>query len=288
MGRAGNEEKEIPGGGDHPMIGRRSLRPRAAPSTPATEPSPSSAARRAPQPRPTGRILIVHANGKEYGRGAAGPKASNREFAFAATDYVAMRDSGQPYSGNPRTNVRRPRLKPFPVHYSNTDFLAACRQKLLPLPRPTYTEFVNRARAARMADRLDFLYVPADAPQPPPWASFAPYERVVWCGVSFRRFARLWTPERHHFFVPAFQARAVAVLCCAQRARATAPADAHLGALPADLLHEIIAAAAGAGDARREDYDDMDVVESGAQHLFLPAPGSAGVREALFDAVFGL
>ena len=132
----------------------------------------------------------MHANGKEYGRGAGGPKASNREFDFDAKDYVAMRDSGVPYSGNPRHN------------------------KLLPLPRPTYTEFVNRARSARMAERLDFLYVPADAPQPPAWASFAPYERVVWCGVSFRRFARLWTPERHHFFLPSFQQRVVAVLCC--------------------------------------------------------------------------
>lgn len=217
-----------------------------------------------PLPRPTGRILIVHANGKEYGRGAGGPKASNREFDFDAKDYVAMRDSGVPYSGNPRHN------------------------KLLPLPRPTYTEFVNRARSARMAERLDFLYVPADAPQPPAWASFAPYERVVWCGVSFRRFARLWTPERHHFFLPSFQQRVVAVLCCAQRARATAPAGAHLGALPQEILHDILAASAGASDSRRDDYDDMAVVESGAQHLFLPAPGSAGVREALFDGVFGL
>ena len=175
-----------------------------------------------PLPRPTGRILIVHANGKEYGRGAGGPKASNREFDFDAKDYVAMRDSGVPYSGNPRHN------------------------KLLPLPRPTYTEFVNRARSARMAERLDFLYVPADAPQPPAWASFAPYERVVWCGVSFRRFARLWTPERHHFFLPSFQQRVVAVLCCAQRARATAPAGAHLGALPQEILHDILAASAGA------------------------------------------
>ena len=50
-----------------------------------------------PLPRPTGRILIVHANGKEYGRGAGGPKASNREFDFDAKDYVAMRDSGVPY-----------------------------------------------------------------------------------------------------------------------------------------------------------------------------------------------
>ena len=213
---AGTEEAPAPA---------RSLRPRRAlksTSSSTAEPSPTAVSRRVPLPRPTGRILIVHANGKEYGRGAGGPKASNREFDFDAKDYVAMRDSGVPYSGNPRHN------------------------KLLPLPRPTYTEFVNRARSARMAERLDFLYVPADAPQPPAWASFAPYERVVWCGVSFRRFARLWTPERHHFFLPSFQQRVVAVLCCAQRARATAPAGAHLGALPQEILHDILAASAGA------------------------------------------
>ena len=27
----------------------------------------------------------------------------------------------------------------------------------------------------------------------------ARYEVVVWCGVSFRRFTRIWTPERSHF-----------------------------------------------------------------------------------------
>ena len=107
----------------------RSLRPRRAPSSTTTDPSPTAITRRAPLPRPTGRILIVHANGKEYGRGAAGPKASNRDFSFDAKDYVAMRDSGQAYSGNPRRN------------------------KLLPLPRPTYTEFINRARSARMPER---------------------------------------------------------------------------------------------------------------------------------------
>ena len=101
--RDGTEEAPAPA---------RSLRPRRAPSNTTAEPSPTAVSRRVPLPRPTGRILIVHANGKEYGRGAGGPKASNREFAFDAKDYIAMRDSGVPYSGNPRHN------------------------KLLPLPRP--------------------------------------------------------------------------------------------------------------------------------------------------------
>jgi len=243
------------------MEPRRSAR---VPPSPAATELYAPRARPAPLPRPTGKVLVVHANGKEYGRGAAGPKASNREFAFSAQDYVAMRDSGRPYSGDPRRN------------------------KLLPLPRPTYTEFINRAKTARMLDRLDFLYVSAEAPQPPAWSEFAPYERVVWCGVSFRRFARIWTPERHHFFVPHFQARVVAVLLVALRQRTQAPAGSHLGALPDELLHAIIAASTDKGDSRRDDYDDREVIESGAQHLFLPAPGSAGIRESLFDAIFGL
>ena len=61
-----------------------------------------------------------------------------------------------------------------------------------------------------MLERLDFLYVSAEAPEPPAWSEFAPYERVVWCGVSFRRFTRIWTPERSHFFSGAFQGRALA------------------------------------------------------------------------------
>ena len=85
----------VPPAGDRLRRNMRSLRPRRAPSNPSTDPSPTAAAQRTPLPRPTGRILIVHANGKEYGRGAAGPKASNREFSFDAKDYVAMRDSGQ-------------------------------------------------------------------------------------------------------------------------------------------------------------------------------------------------
>ena len=37
-----------------------------------------------------------------------------------------------------------------------------------------------------------------------------------------------------------------------------------------------------------EDYDGLATVCSGARHLFLPAPGSSGNRDHLFDAVFGL
>ena len=212
-----------------------------------------------PPPRtPTGRVLVVHANTKSYGVGASGPKASNREFAFAAADYAAMRDSGAPYSGDPRQN------------------------KLLPLPRPTYTEFINRARRARMADRLDFVFCHPDAAHLPRGVDYSRYDRVVYAGVSFRRFARHWTPERQHLFKPAFQARALAVLCAAKRD------PARLGALPFEVLCEVVALAASKSDARRDDYDDLATVRSGARHLFLPAPGSSGIREALFDSVFGL
>ena len=38
----------------------------------------------------------------------------------------------------------------------------------------------------------------------------------------------------------------------------------------------------------KAEYDDLEAVCSGQQHLFLPAPGSSGVRDHLFDAVFGL
>lgn len=75
-------------------------------------------------------MLVVHANSKPYGTGphttsdasangmaAVKAKASNRNFSFTCAEYEAMRDSGKPYSGDPRVN------------------------KLLPLPRPTYTEF---------------------------------------------------------------------------------------------------------------------------------------------------
>ena len=60
-----------------------------------------------------------------------------------------------------------------------------------------------------MVERLDFLFCPEDAPCPPR-VDHSRYERVVWCGVSFRRFTRLWTPERSHFFSPSFQERALA------------------------------------------------------------------------------
>ena len=70
-----------------------------------------------------------------------------------------------------------------------------------------------------------------------------PDELVIWCGVSFRRFTRLWTPERTHFFPQPFQARALATLCAAHRLRREPPpgVSATLGDLPPDLLLEIIA-----------------------------------------------
>ena len=207
---------------------------------------------------PSGRVLVVHANIKEYGRGAKGSKESNRrDFDFSAADYVKMRDSGRPYRAH--------------------------RNPLLPLPRPTYTEFVNRAKRARMLDRLDFLYVAPDAPQPPRASEvdYGAYERVVWAGVTFRRFSQLWTPERHCFFTQDFRARVRCVLLVAGRHRG-------LGGLPGDCLHSILAFAAGKRDSVINGYDSLETIHSGAHHVFLPAPGSSGIREALFDAVFGL
>jgi hypothetical protein len=198
------------------------------------------------------------------GTAAVKAKASNRLFSFSCADYEKMRDSGQPYSGDPRVNP------------------------LLPQPRPTYTEFINRAKRAKLLDKLDFLYCAADAPKPPR-VSGATYELVVWCGVSFRRFTRLWTPERTHFFPVSFQRRALAVLCAAHRLRESAPAAAHLGALPHDLLIEIIANSADKKECAKEDYDDLQTVcDPRVRDLFLPAPGSSGMREGLFDAAFGL
>ena len=236
---------------------------------------------------PAGRVLVVHANNKEYGRGAHGSKQSNRnDFTFSAADYVAMRDTGRPYP--------------------------AARNSLLPLPRPTYTEFVNRARRARMLDRLDFLYVAPDAVHPPrtQQVDYSAYERVVWAGISFRRFARLWTPERHQFFRLEFRQRVkIVLLLCARQRAATCTAEAApcaaastatasaaaaaapgccLGSLPDECLHSIIAFSAAPSDSIINGYDSIETIRSGARHLFLPAPGSSGMREALFDEVFGL
>ena len=138
-----------------------------------------------------------------------------------------------------------------------------------------------------MLDRLDFLYCAPDAPKAPRIDPRA-YEVVVWCGVSFRRFTRVWTPERSHFFAEAFQRRALAVLCAAHRLRAERPAGAHLGQLPVDLLLDVIAASAAPTERAKEDYDSIETVCSGARHLFVPAPGSSGHRDHLFDAIFGL
>jgi len=257
-----------------------SKRPRRSRRTPAeAEAAASSSKQKEDKPipttkRPEGRVLIVHANGKPYGHGPQiadwGSKkmpkdfrfsraaAANRDqFDFSCADYTAMRDSGSPYSGDPRKN------------------------KLLPLPRPTYTEFINRAKAARMLDRLDFFYCSSEA-RTPPRLTWGLWERVVWCGVTFRRFARRWTPERAHFFTSAFQRRALTVLCAAKRLPKT------LGALPHDILLDLVASVAD-GDCRMTgDYDDIQTVASEAKHLFLPAPGSSADRDTLFDGVFGL
>lgn len=255
--------------------GKRPRRACTLPKPPVASSDANDVNGAAPAPsRPlTGRVLVVHANGKTYGRGAGGEvadggdgvrvkaaKRSNREdFAFSARDYAAMRDGGI-YSGDPRRN------------------------KLLPLPRPTYTEFINRAKRARASERLDFVYCPADATRLPAVA-YADYERVVYAGVSFRRFARIWSAERHRFFRPEFQRRVLAVLGVAARKRKTGSA---LGRVPDVLLHDIFAYASSKKDAARDDYDGLATINAGARHLFLPAPGSAGIRERLFDAVFGL
>lgn len=139
-----------------------------------------------------------------------------------------------------------------------------------------------------MIERLDFLFCAAEAARPP--RIDPSYECVVWCGVSFRRFTRLFSPERAHFFPAAFQARALATLCCAHRLRQQPPrgVSATLGDLPMDLLIHIIASSAEKHESAKEDYDDLRTVCSGARHLFLPAPGSSGLRDSLYDAVFGL
>ena len=120
-----------------PKRPRRACTLQASPVAVMDEATATATTRRS-RVRPTNRILIIHANGKPYGHGPSGPssddtavgtaavkaKASNRLFQFSCRDYEAMRDSGLPYSGDPRVN------------------------KLLPLPRPTYTEFINRVGTA--------------------------------------------------------------------------------------------------------------------------------------------
>jgi hypothetical protein len=215
----------------------------------------------------------VHANTKTYGTGGVAAastdhervksaKRSNREdFSFAAKDYVAMRDSGKPYSGNPRVN------------------------KLLPLPRPTYTEFINRSKRAHCPGSLDFLFCSPESRNLPVGIDYEAYARVVYAGVSFRRFAKIWMPERHHFFKPDFQQRVETFLKVVNRAQHE---GTNLGNIPEVLLHHILGYASSKKDARRDDYDDLAMINSGQRHLFLPAPGSSGNRERLFDAVFGL
>ena len=113
-------------------------------------------------------------------------------------------------------------------------------------------------------------------------------ERVVWSGVTFRRFSKMWTRERHCFFKPEFRARVHALLLTAARLAALRPDAPGLHNLPDDCLNSIIAFSAVPRDTVIDGYDSLETVHSGAHHVFLPAPGSSGIREALFDAVFGL
>mmetsp|Transcript_12493 Transcript_12493/g.27018 ORF Transcript_12493/g.27018 Transcript_12493/m.27018 type:complete len:145 (-) Transcript_12493:504-938(-) len=83
--------------------------------------------------------------------------------------------------------------------------------------------------------------------------------------------------------------RTVATTAATTVATVASPcASTTIADLPADLLYSIIAQSACRGDSTKEEYDDMQTVCSGARHLFLPAPGSSGLRDTLFDAVFGL
>ena len=224
-----------------------------------------------------GKILVVHANGKTYGHGpaaasasscdgsrvAAAKKSNMHDFAFSAADYIAMRDGGV-YSGDPRVN------------------------KLLPLPRPTYTEFINRAKSAKALSRLFFLYCPATSPCLPR-LDYASYERVVYAGVSFRRFKKVWRPELHHLFKNSFKETVMQFLLA--RNRLARSSSSVLGIMPDVLVHEILACASSPADAlsgRAGEYDCVEEINSGRRHLFLPAPGSSGLRDHLFDAVFGL
>ena len=88
---------------------------------------------------------------------------------------------------------------------------------------------MEAAPAAADSDEESGTSSSEEAPSPPR-IDHSVYEVVIWCGVSFRRFTRLWTPERTHFFPAAFQARALAVLCAAQRLR-PAPLALALGVL---------------------------------------------------------
>ena len=269
--REKDESNESPTEEEGPRRSRPRRACRDAPVQTLASTVPAAAAASQPSLPLKGKLLVIHANTKTYGRGgdtaSAGDdhrlvaaKRSNREdFKFAAKDYIAMRDGGV-YSGDPREN------------------------KLLPLPRPTYTEFINRAQRAKALDRLFFVFCPPDAPRLPR-LDYRKYERVVYAGVSFRRFAKIWQPERHHFFKPQFQARVMAMLLARNRAQRSGSA---FGVLPDELLHDILAFASSKKDARRDDYDDLATVNSGQRHLFLPAPGSSGIRDHLFDAVFGL
>ena len=159
-------------------------------------------------------------------------------------------------------------------------------RRRLPLDDWSQDSRVEAAVVAAYGDNKDLARdaCPADAPRLPA-LDYNAYTRVVYAGVSFRRFAQIWRPERHQFFKPDFQARVETLLAAAVRGRSTGAA---LGRVPDVVLHDVLAFASSKGDARRDDYDDLATVNSGQRHLFLPAPGSSGIRDHLFDAVFGL
>ena len=152
--REKDESNETPTEEEGPRRSRPRRACRDAPVQTLASTVPAAAAASQPSLPLKGKLLVIHANTKTYGRGgdtaSAGDdhrlvaaKRSNREdFKFAAKDYIAMRDGGV-YSGDPREN------------------------KLLPLPRPTYTEFINRAQRAKALDRLFFVFCPPDAPRLP-------------------------------------------------------------------------------------------------------------------------
>ena len=117
-----------------------------------------------------------------------------------------------------------------------------------------------------MLDRLDFLCGCGCATAAAVGLVRA-VQGVVWCGVSFRRFARLWTPGCRRCCPSSSSACSP---CCAAPER-----NAHLGALPLELLHAIVTASADATDERRDDYDERATVQAARACLFLPAPGSA-------------
>ena len=216
--REKDESNETPTEEEGPRRSRPRRACRDAPVQTLAAAAPAAAAAVALAPL-KGKLLVIHANTKTYGRGGdTRPRDHHKVAASARTAKIS--------------NLRPRTTSPCAT--------AACtgdprENKLLPLPRPTYTEFINRAQRAKALDRLFFVFCPPDAPRLPR-LNYRAYERVVYAGVSFRRFAKIWQPERHHFFKPQFQARVMAMLLARNRARRSGSA---FGVLRTQLLHDI-------------------------------------------------